>query len=324
MPTGQTIINNALIALGILEQGGTPSVSDSVDALTELNTTWDAWSIDEGMIYALIAQRFPLTANIAFYTIGPGGAFNTQIPARIYQARFATASGGAIASSSIGNGGLGYAVNDTGVIPGANGTTATYIVTSANLSGAVTGFTVTAAGTGYNAGYGYSAQTGGAQPGGGSGFTLNILTVTAGGMNRNPLQIVEASAYYGHHDLQASALTPDELYPDYNPDVNGLARLFLFPVPNSTGTLELDTAVPFTVWSLTGNYVLPPGFQDPLQYALAWRLLPRYGAIVAQQVAEVIGELGQKSEQRILAANAINRQRPIPQPAPQPQESQPK
>ncbi len=57
MPTGQAIINSALTAIGILEQGGTPSVSDSVDALSELNAAWNAWGIDDGLIYAIIANR---------------------------------------------------------------------------------------------------------------------------------------------------------------------------------------------------------------------------------------------------------------------------
>lgn len=70
--------------------------------------------------------------------------------------------------------GSGYVVNDTGTF--GNGTGATYIVTSVS-SGAVTGYTVTAAGTGYQVGI-VNGMAGGAQPGVGIGFAINILTIT--------------------------------------------------------------------------------------------------------------------------------------------------
>ena len=58
MPTGQQIVSDALTIMGILEQGGTPSVSDSVDCLGALNVFWQAWGIDEGLIYAQYPARF--------------------------------------------------------------------------------------------------------------------------------------------------------------------------------------------------------------------------------------------------------------------------
>src|ERR1035441_2120402 len=69
--TGQWIVNRALTILGMLEQGGQPSLSDSTAALDMLNVMWDAWSIDEGLIYALIHLRFPLTYSAACYKLGP-------------------------------------------------------------------------------------------------------------------------------------------------------------------------------------------------------------------------------------------------------------
>ena len=313
MPTGQTIINNALTALGILDQGGVPSVSDSTDALGELNAMWDAWSIDEGLIYAIVEQRFPLAAGVAIYTIGPGGAFNTQIPARIYRAKVVSDSGGAIASSSLGNGGIGYAVNDTGVVANAMGTLATYTVNTVSGTGAVLTYTISGAGTGYLAGYGYATATGGGQPGSGSGFTVNILTVTAGGQNRNDLGIIDAATYYAHNDLAASAICPDEVYPDYNPDVNGFERLYFWPTTTaSTLNFQMEAGVTFATWSLQGNYNVPPGFLDDLQYALAWRCITRFGAAVDPKQVEIIEALAMKAEARVRTMNAKNRQLPMP------------
>ena len=95
MPTGQAIVNQALTTLGILEQGGTPSTSDSNAALAELNNMWQSWGIDEGLIFAEQAQQFAWAANAASNPIGPTATapFNVALPQRIYGAWFIPASG---------------------------------------------------------------------------------------------------------------------------------------------------------------------------------------------------------------------------------------
>ncbi len=86
--TGQQIINSALINLGLLEQGGTPSSSDSDDALTKLNMLLAEWRIQELLIWQIgIAGPFALVANQVSYQIGPAGAdFNTTRPQWIHRA----------------------------------------------------------------------------------------------------------------------------------------------------------------------------------------------------------------------------------------------
>ena len=271
---------------------------------------WAAFGIDEGLIYAILAQRFPVLAGVGIYTIGVGAQLNAIRPARIYRAAFLTATGGAIATKSLGNGGAGYAVNDTGVVLGAAGTQATYTVNTVDGDGAVLTFTLATAGTGYLAANGCQTAPAGAQPGAGYDFTLNILTVTAGGQNRTNLRIVPAEVYYEHNDLSASALTPDELYPDYSPDVDGFSRLAFFPVPNTAATLEMQVAHPFVDWTLTDDYQVPQGFQDDLANALAYRLLPAFVVAVAPEVAAVVRDVGMKAEARIREMNKFNRQMP--------------
>jgi len=83
-----------------------------------------------------------------------------------------------------------YAVGDTGIILGPNNN-ATYIITSvgAGPSFNVTGYTITNEGTGYSVSSGFNhaqTATGGAQPGTGSGFTINITSVG----NSNTQQLV--------------------------------------------------------------------------------------------------------------------------------------
>jgi hypothetical protein len=223
MPTAQVIVNNALTLLGILEQGGTPSSSDSTDALNELNAMWDAWGIDEGLIYAETEISKALTAATAAISIGTGATWSTTKPAKIYRAF--------IGSSS----------------------------------------------------------------------------------NRTELEIVSAARYRSHNDLTAAAATPDELYPDYNEDpTTGFMTLYTWPVQSGTPTLYLDIAVPFTAFVLATTYNLPPGYQDAIQYALAFRLIPRFVGSVPQEVAQVVTSLAQKGEARIREANALLRQIPPP------------
>lgn len=224
--TGQQVVNGALTALGILEQGGTPSVSDSTDMLTELNNAWDAWGIDEDFIFAEQQQPFAWVANAQSVPVGPaaGAPFNIPVPSRVYRA---------------------YWTDSIGV--------------------------------------------------------------------RTEIEVVNTAKYARHKDLFASAKAPDEVYLDFNvASDKGDISMALFPVPNLNGTLELNTAALFSAWTLNGNYAIPQGFADTLNYALAWRGLPRFGAIVQQQVAEVVRDLGLKAEGRIKEMNAINRQRPLP------------
>lgn len=69
-----------------------------------------------------------------------------------------------------------YAVNDTGTINGVT-PSATYIVTTIDASGNVTAFTLTDGGMQYTPSTNVMTATGGAQPGIGFGFTVDILTV---------------------------------------------------------------------------------------------------------------------------------------------------
>ncbi len=256
------------------------------------------------------------------YTIGqadsslPQPNFSAPRPGKIYKAAITSASGGAISASAVYAGGSGYVAFDTGIILSGNGTQATYVIQTVDANGTVTALSVSGAGTGYQPIKGALTTPAGGQPGSGSGLQITITSVTAGGQNRNELKIIESGTYYAHNDLSASGATPDELYPDYNVNVNGYATLYLYPVPLvlSATNLELQAGVAFTAWTLTDNYQIPQGFQDVLNYALAWRLMPRYGAAVSEQVAVMVGQLGQKAEARIRAMVANNRQMPMPEP----------
>jgi hypothetical protein len=87
--------------------------------------------------------------------------------------------GGPIVTSTRGAGGAGYAANDTGTLQDGN-FDATYKVLTVDGGGAVLTYSLTAAGSSYVVANGVTTATGGAQPGAGVGFTINITAVQNG------------------------------------------------------------------------------------------------------------------------------------------------
>jgi hypothetical protein len=133
-------------------------------------------------LFSNLITKFPLSSSFAYQ---PGGVALTVflLPGDTNKAVQISAASpfdqGAIATSSLGAGGAGYVANDTGTITTGNGD-ATYKVLTVDGGGAVLTYQITNPGTGYNTGNGQATAVGGAQPGVGAGFTVNVLTVNLG------------------------------------------------------------------------------------------------------------------------------------------------
>lgn len=84
--TAQVLISKSLTDLGILEQGGTPNVSDSNAMLTLLNFIVQQWHLKNLFIWQIVSTNWPLSANVGTYTIGPAGTFNGPRPTYIEEA----------------------------------------------------------------------------------------------------------------------------------------------------------------------------------------------------------------------------------------------
>ena len=87
---------------------------------------------------------------------------------------FVAAYGAAIASNGLDQGGASYAAGDTGIIDGAQGIDATYVINTVDGSGAVLTYTLTYAGIGYSVATSVGTLAFGMQPGIGTGFTIDI------------------------------------------------------------------------------------------------------------------------------------------------------
>ncbi len=134
---------------------------------------------------------------------------------------------------------------------------------------------------------------------------------------------MNAGTYFAHNDLAASAVVPDQVYPDFNIDpTTGFPTIYLWPVNTGTPTLQLLVGATFTTWALNTTYNIPQGFQDLINYSLAWRLIPRFGVIVPDTIKQEVAMLAEKAELRVREMNKVNRQlqpgTEMLQPPPQP------
>ena len=74
MSTVQQIINRSHRLIGVTASGESLTVSETADALADLNSMLDSWMNDKLMAYSLQNITVPLVAGTASYTIGASGA----------------------------------------------------------------------------------------------------------------------------------------------------------------------------------------------------------------------------------------------------------
>jgi hypothetical protein len=135
----------------------------------------------------------------------------------------------------------------------------------------------------------------------------------AGAGQRFSLKLISSEAYWAHRDLAAAALAPDELYADFlQPAATGPGSVFLWPVPSVVGVLDVEVGVIFGTWALASQYNAPQGYLDYVNYALAARLIPRFGEIVSAEAQQTIEARLLKAEARLRDMNLQNRRLELP------------
>ena len=158
---------------GTLAYFNTPLGTDTIECF--YSPSLDSLVVSSGGLLTAAGSMFAYTG--AFpgpYAISPGDDNSAVVLSALndYNA-------GPIATATLGAGGLGYLAGDTGTITTGNGN-ATYQVLTVGAGGDVLTFSITAPGTRYTVGAGQATATGGAQPGVGVGFTVNITAVQTG------------------------------------------------------------------------------------------------------------------------------------------------
>jgi len=84
--TALTIIQDALMELGVLGAEESASSFEADAALRKLNNLIEAWNIEGLMTYGSTPYLLPLVANKSTYTIGTGGDLNIARPSSIQSA----------------------------------------------------------------------------------------------------------------------------------------------------------------------------------------------------------------------------------------------
>lgn len=97
MPTGQQLVTQAWIDLGVGQPGQIPPPSMSVNALNKLNQYLDSISGARDLIYEIALNLYLLQTNVPSYAIGPLAAapFNVQRPIKIENANIVLTVAGA-------------------------------------------------------------------------------------------------------------------------------------------------------------------------------------------------------------------------------------
>lgn len=80
------MVTASLVSIGIVRQGGAPSASDSADGINELNNMWNGWSVDDGLIFSVIAETITAPTSAA-------GQAMTAGVTRLYGANYVSAAG---------------------------------------------------------------------------------------------------------------------------------------------------------------------------------------------------------------------------------------
>lgn len=83
MPSIKSLIDTALRQLGLVGSGEQASETEYADGLAALRRMLDAWSLEPLLIPYLVTETFPLSGSKAFYSMGPGGDWNTARPEKV-------------------------------------------------------------------------------------------------------------------------------------------------------------------------------------------------------------------------------------------------
>jgi len=95
----------------------------------------------------------------------------------------------------------------------------------------------------------------------------------------------DRSSYTQMIDKDVSGSIPQYLY--YEP-THPLGVLYVYPVPASSWTLNLDTQEQLDQFAtLDTSFAYPPGYRELMDYSLAIRLAPEFGVAVPPEVAAI-------------------------------------
>src|SRR2546428_2081005 len=85
MSTVRDLITAALLDLGAIASGESPTATEAADALRRLNLLLETWRLERLMVWSIDTMTLPLTG-ASSYTWGTGGTINSTRPVRLEKA----------------------------------------------------------------------------------------------------------------------------------------------------------------------------------------------------------------------------------------------
>ena len=93
MSTARDLIKDALMDIGVIASGETPSASESQDALRVFNRMLGRWSLKSLLVNKITIETFTLNTNQSSYSIGSLADFDTSRPTQILKANIKDING---------------------------------------------------------------------------------------------------------------------------------------------------------------------------------------------------------------------------------------
>lgn len=267
MPTANAIITKSHRMLGTIESGDAPTAAELADALLDLNSIIDSWSLDPRYRFVEESAFMSLRASQVAYAIGSA---TVTISAITRSSTTATATTATRHGLETGNyvtvsGATQSDYNVTAQITVTSPTSFTYTVANSPVSPA-TGSPVFV-----SADYPYFRPT------------QIYGAFLRSGSTDTPLALITES-YWDVISDKATASSPTKAL--YRPNFP-FGQIIVNPPSSATPTLYFKAERTVEQFSDgTTSVSLPPGYQRLLELALALEIAPQFGARVSETVVE--------------------------------------
>ena len=131
----------------------------------------------------------------------------------------------------------------------------------------------------------------------------NAYVRDSGGYD-NPVEIIGPKKY---QDIVAKTTAGRPYFLHYV-GTSPLGTIYLYPVPDATDTLYLNSLKPLTdITNMSADIGLPPGYEAALQSNLALALCPEYG----RQPSPLLAAMAVATKKAIVQVNAASRHDPV-------------
>jgi len=293
--TAGTLINDALLELGVLAEGDTPTADMSAGALRVLNRMLDSLSTNQSFAYYANLVTRSLTGESSFY-IGPAISLTFSVDLAT-PATFTCTNHGLSIGDTV-------TLTTTGALPTGLSTGTTYYVITAGFTANTFELSLTSEGTPVNTSVSQSGVHTFTQT---SSLTKTIaprpIGIETAYLDRSgihyPVRVIDNQLFDGIIYPAASGANTVYIYYEAQ-EPNGIVHCWPLATGCTLGLRVINQVVNFT--DLTTPTTLPPGYEECIVSNLCVRLSPFYPTI---QLNPVTARLAKTSLDLIQRRNNV-------------------